>query len=187
MVIKSGKKSSSIAQFRASLESRIAKGGLKRADFANSFGLNYATLTSVLNGTRAASIAFMEEMANKFEISLLEMLTEGQAILEGRSPPAVQSPAPAAISPERELELLRRIEAMTVKWEGLSDEMLVKDARIKEKDKVIDGKNQLIKQLSEANGKLIDILKEVGEEDRVPPDLIVSALMSLAESRNSER
>lgn len=163
---------------------------LKQKDIAEKIEMPTGRVSEYATGKTDPTIENVNKIAAAFNLSISEFFALG---LEGAerppaAPPAVvQPPAPATISPERELELLRRIEAMTVKWEGLSDEMLIKDARIKEKDKIIDGKNEIIKQLSAANGKLIDILKEAGEEDRLPPELIFSALMSLAEVRNPEK
>jgi len=150
--------------------------GKKQAEVAPLLGMTQGAFSRFINKKIDITLATMETFASSIDVDLLSFIAAGEA-----------PPPPPTIDPERELELLRRIEAITIKWENLSDELLVKDGRIKEKDKVIAEKNQLISQLSEANGKLIDILKEAGEDDRIPPDLILAAVMSQAETERTDR
>jgi len=175
--------------FCAALQHWFKDSGKKQVEAAAVFGMTQGTFNNLINGKKGASVAQMEEIADKLGKDLADMLAEGRSLLAGETPPQRPPVArrrgdrpqpPPTIDPERELELLRRIEAITIKWENLSDELLVKDGRIKAKDK-------LISQLSEANGKLIDILKEAGEDDRIPPDLILAAVMTQAETERTDR
>jgi len=103
MAVKSGKDSLSVARFRAALINILAKSGQKRKDFADKLGINYSTITSVLNGSVPASIALMDDIANKMHYELSDMLNEGRKILEGdAAPQADESSTSAAPLTERE-------------------------------------------------------------------------------------
>lgn len=176
MAVKSNKNTVINERFRAAFKSYIETSGKKKIEIAGELGINTGTLSNLLKN--GASSAMMEEIAGKLGFDLLDMLAEGRSLLAGGGPTrpvAARSPLPPhyPIAPERELELLRQIADMAAKREWLSDELLAKD--------------RLISRLSEANGKLVDILKEAGEEGLIPPDLIFSALMRLAEAGNQER
>lgn len=81
MAVKSGKDSLSVARFRAALNNILASTRQKREDFAKSMDINYGTLTSILNGSRPASIALMDEVAKKLNCDLAVMLSEGRRLL----------------------------------------------------------------------------------------------------------
>lgn len=177
--------------FWKALEIARSEKGWTYTRIAKEAGINNKYLTIVKRGDRNPKAETQEKIAAAFGYQLLDFIALGRS----PGPPPAGQPPVTIPSPGNDLEQLRRknddltdaLLKAIAKWEGLSDEMLIKDARIKAKDRIIDGKNEVIKQLSEANGKLVDILKEAGEEDRIPPDLIYSAVVSLAEAGNLAR
>jgi len=81
MAVKPGKNTKIISRFKAGLTARIKGMGLKQADVARILDINTGVLSKILSN--GASAATMEEVAEKLGFDLVDLLTEGRAILEG--------------------------------------------------------------------------------------------------------
>lgn len=112
----------------------------------------------------------------------------------------------AAISPEREMELLRKMEVLTddlraaaVRRDYLADELHAADNRIKEKEKIISTtvealrikdievaeKRELLTGKDKIIQQLVDLLKEAGLEHTIPPAL--ASLIRTNQEQSQER
>lgn len=214
MAVKSNKNTVISERFRVAFKAHIERSGKKKIEIADELGLNTGTLSNVLKS--GASSAMMEEIANKLGYDLADMLQGGRAILAGGAvhiaeagkmageapvPPvaALTPPAPPTISPEREMELLRKIEALTDEMlaanairNELAAELLakgriiatttealrIKDIEVAEKREALTAKDQII-------GQLVALLKEAGLEHTIPPAL--TSLIQADREKGQER
>lgn len=83
MAVKSAQNTVVGSYFQAALTQWVKVSGKKQNELAENIGIAPSALSSYLNGTRVPSLAQMEEIAFKIDQKLLNMLNEGQQIIEG--------------------------------------------------------------------------------------------------------
>jgi len=103
MAVKSGKNTKIISRFKAGLTARIKGMGLKQADVARILNINTGVLSKILS--HGASAATMEEVAEKLGFDLVDLLTEGRAILEGDAATQTDKNIDTEFSPEQQIAI----------------------------------------------------------------------------------
>lgn len=106
MAVKSSENTNAVIRFRAALSKWIQGIGKNRTQAADFLGMTQGNLTNILNGKRSISLAGMEDIANKINVDLAEMLIEGRAIMGGdAAPQTAANPDEAEFSPEQQKAL----------------------------------------------------------------------------------
>jgi len=103
MAVKSAKDTLAAERFQAALKDWFEKSGLPQTAAAAAIGLSQGTLNNLLR-KKGASIAQMEEIAEKLGLDFLEMLARGRDIMDGKAPSPPLADADPIPLPDDELE-----------------------------------------------------------------------------------